>query len=151
MNVVSAATKCPKKSAKICKKQNGRHVFSLYNPSAQYGDRCLLMYFFVDDVFRFSEVKEQHESLSRQQNPPAEMEAGTMEDLISSEQEVHIQDLSGDLSEDGKSVLLDAGDAEKEEDSERGDRTATQPWRRHQGERHHQPVKQSAERNSTNC
>ncbi|XP_028440622.1 unconventional myosin-IXa isoform X1 [Perca flavescens] len=66
---------------------------------------------------RFSEVKKQHE---RQESPPAaEMDAGTMEDLTSSEQEGFVQDLSVELSEDSKPALLDVGEIEKEEDSER--------------------------------
>ncbi len=64
-------------------------------------------------------MKEQHERLSTQESPPAEMDAGTMEDLISSGQEVYVQDISGELSEDSKLVLLDIGETEKEEDSER--------------------------------
>ncbi|XP_032379863.1 unconventional myosin-IXAb isoform X2 [Etheostoma spectabile] len=66
---------------------------------------------------RFSEVKKQHE---RQESPPAaEMDAGTMEDLTSSGQEGFVQDLSVELSEDSKPALLDMGEIEKEEDSER--------------------------------
>ncbi|XP_035520725.1 unconventional myosin-IXAa-like [Morone saxatilis] len=65
---------------------------------------------------RFSETKKQHE---RQLGPPAEMDAGTMEDLPSSEQEGYVQDISGELSEDSKPVLFDVGETEKEEDSER--------------------------------
>ncbi len=69
----------------------------------------------ADIALRFSDLKEQHERLSRQQSPPAEMDAGMMEDLISSGQEVYIQD----PSENSNAVLLDSGEAEKEEDSER--------------------------------
>lgn len=64
-------------------------------------------------------MKEQHERLSTQQSPPEEMDAGSMEDLTSSGQEVYVQDISGELSEDSKLVLLDVGETEKEEDSER--------------------------------
>ncbi|XP_027147329.1 unconventional myosin-IXa-like isoform X3 [Larimichthys crocea] len=66
---------------------------------------------------RFSDVKER-ERLT-QQSPPAEMDAGPMVDLPLSEQEAYIQDISGELSEDSKPVLLDVGETEKEEDSER--------------------------------
>lgn len=64
-------------------------------------------------------MKEQHERLSRQQIPPAETDAGTMEDLPSSGQEGFIQDICGELSEDSKAAPLDAGETEKEDDSER--------------------------------
>ncbi|XP_074489947.1 unconventional myosin-IXAb-like isoform X6 [Sebastes fasciatus] len=62
---------------------------------------------------RFRQVKEQHERQA------AEMEAGTMEDLTSSGQDAYVQDISDELSEDSKPALLDAGETEKEEDSER--------------------------------
>ncbi|XP_063766935.1 unconventional myosin-IXAb-like isoform X2 [Eleginops maclovinus] len=67
---------------------------------------------------RFREVKEQHE---RQQSPAAaaEMDAGTMEDLTSSGQEVYDQDISVELSEDSQPAVLDLGEGEREEDSER--------------------------------
>ncbi|XP_018531366.1 unconventional myosin-IXAa isoform X2 [Lates calcarifer] len=70
---------------------------------------------------RFRELKEQHERqrLSRQQSPPAEMDAGTMEDLTSSGQESYVQDVSTELSEDSKLASFDVGETEKEEDSER--------------------------------
>ncbi|KAI3370612.1 hypothetical protein L3Q82_007180 [Scortum barcoo] len=68
---------------------------------------------------RFSEMKEQHERLSTQQSAPGEMEAGSMEDLTSSGQELYVRDISGELSEDSKPVLSDVGETEKEEDSER--------------------------------
>ncbi|XP_034541860.1 unconventional myosin-IXAa-like [Notolabrus celidotus] len=67
---------------------------------------------------RFRELKEQHERL-REQSPPAEMDAGTMDDISSSGQEVCVQDISVELSEDSKPVLCDVGEADKEEDSER--------------------------------
>uniref|UniRef100_A0A3B4VRW3 Myosin IXAb n=1 Tax=Seriola dumerili TaxID=41447 RepID=A0A3B4VRW3_SERDU len=70
---------------------------------------------------RFRELKEQHETqrLSGQQSPPAEVDAGTMEDLTTSGQEDHAQDVSAELSEDSKPVSLDVGETEREEDSER--------------------------------
>ncbi|XP_049928546.1 unconventional myosin-IXAa-like isoform X8 [Epinephelus moara] len=80
---------------------------------------------------RFSEVKEQHE---RQQSPPPEMEAGTMEDLASSGQEGYIQDVSVDLSEDSKPVLIDVGETEREEDSERS-RSADETSHRNRSKR----------------
>ncbi|XP_074534522.1 unconventional myosin-IXAa-like isoform X2 [Halichoeres trimaculatus] len=61
---------------------------------------------------RFRELKQQHERL-RDLSPPAEMDPGTMEE------EVCIQDISVELSEDSKPVLCDVVDAEREEDSER--------------------------------
>lgn len=70
---------------------------------------------FTDYVFRFSELKEEHERLCRQQSPPAEMDAGTMEDLPSSGHEGYVQEISCELSEDSKPVLLDVGQTEKEE------------------------------------
>ena len=75
--------------------------------------------FFIGNLFRFSEVKEQHERLSTQQGSPAETDAGTMEDLPSSGQEGFIQDVCGELSEDSQAVPLDAGETEKEDESER--------------------------------
>ncbi|XP_049429276.1 unconventional myosin-IXAb-like isoform X7 [Epinephelus fuscoguttatus] len=80
---------------------------------------------------RFREVKEQHE---RQQSPPPEMEAGTMEDLTSSGQEGYIQDVSVDLSEDSKPVLIDVGETEREEDSERS-RSADETSHRNRSKR----------------
>ncbi|XP_044212401.1 unconventional myosin-IXAa-like [Thunnus albacares] len=67
---------------------------------------------------RFIEVKEQHE---RQLlcSPPAEMDAGTEEDLTASGQESCIQDTSAEPAEDSKPVSFDEGETEKEEDSER--------------------------------
>ncbi|KAL3061132.1 hypothetical protein OYC64_009357 [Pagothenia borchgrevinki] len=66
---------------------------------------------------RFREVKEQHE---RQQSPAAaEMDAGTIEDLTSSGQEVCDQDISVELTEDPQPAVLDGGEMEREEDSER--------------------------------
>ncbi|XP_028286228.1 unconventional myosin-IXa-like isoform X11 [Parambassis ranga] len=56
---------------------------------------------------RFRELREQHVTLSRE--PPAEMDAGTVEELAPTGQDV-------ELSEDSKS---DATETEKEEDSER--------------------------------
>nr|XP_033490990.1 unconventional myosin-IXAa-like isoform X12 [Epinephelus lanceolatus] len=80
---------------------------------------------------RFREVKEQHE---RQQSPPPEMEAGTMEDLASSGQEGYIQGVSVDLSEDSKPVLIDVGETEREEDSERS-RSADETSHRNRSKR----------------
>ncbi|KAL7402094.1 hypothetical protein ABVT39_009474 [Epinephelus coioides] len=80
---------------------------------------------------RFREVKEQHEG---QQSPPPEMEAGTMEDLASSGQEGYIQDVSVDLSEDSKPVLIDVGETEREEDSERS-RSADETSHRNRSKR----------------
>ncbi|XP_041794707.1 unconventional myosin-IXAa-like isoform X6 [Chelmon rostratus] len=65
---------------------------------------------------RFSDVKEQHERFS---SPPADMDAGTMEDLPSSEHEGYVQDISGELSEGSKPVPSDVGEMEKEENSSR--------------------------------
>nr|XP_020516273.1 unconventional myosin-IXa-like isoform X4 [Labrus bergylta] len=67
---------------------------------------------------RFRELKEQHERL-REQSPPAEMDEGTMEDLTSSIQEVCVQDISVEISEDSQPVLFDVGETEREDDSER--------------------------------
>ncbi|CAJ1056067.1 unconventional myosin-IXAa-like [Xyrichtys novacula] len=67
---------------------------------------------------RFRELKEQHERL-RQQSPPAEMDAGTMEDVSSSGQEVCIQDISVELPEDSKPVPCNVGEPEREDDSDR--------------------------------
>ncbi|KAK5901833.1 hypothetical protein CesoFtcFv8_007152 [Champsocephalus esox] len=66
---------------------------------------------------RFRDVKEQHE---RHPSPAAaEMDAGAIEDLTSSGQEVCDQDISVELTEDPQPAVLDGGDMEREEDSER--------------------------------
>uniref|UniRef100_A0A665UVM7 Myosin IXAb n=1 Tax=Echeneis naucrates TaxID=173247 RepID=A0A665UVM7_ECHNA len=65
---------------------------------------------------RLRELKEEYET---QQSPPAEMDAGTMDDLTTSAQDSYVQDVSAELSEDSKPVLLDVGETKKEEDSER--------------------------------
>ncbi|XP_031720714.1 unconventional myosin-IXAa-like isoform X1 [Anarrhichthys ocellatus] len=80
---------------------------------------------------RFREVKEQRE---RQQSPPAETDAGTMEDLASSGQEAYVQDVSVELSEDSKSAPLDPGETEKEEDSERS-RSTDEPSHKNRSKR----------------
>uniref|UniRef100_A0A8D3C5S1 Unconventional myosin-IXa-like n=1 Tax=Scophthalmus maximus TaxID=52904 RepID=A0A8D3C5S1_SCOMX len=49
----------------------------------------------------------------------AEMDAGTTEDLTSLGQDSGVQDMSAELSEDPKPVLVGVGETEKEEDSER--------------------------------
>lgn len=64
---------------------------------------------------RFCDIKEEHEKLTRQQSPPADTDAGPMEDLPSSDQEVDTQEISCEAPEDPKSVLLDPGQAEREE------------------------------------
>lgn len=71
---------------------------------------------FTDNVFRFDQLKEDHE---RRQSPPAEMSAGTMEDLPSSGQEILCE-----VSEDSKPVLLDVGQTEKEERGRSTDETS---------------------------
>ncbi|XP_059192007.1 unconventional myosin-IXa-like [Centropristis striata] len=63
---------------------------------------------------RFREVKEQHDG---QQSLAAETEAGDMEELTSSGQDGHVQDVSVDLSEDSRPAPSDV--LEREEDSER--------------------------------
>lgn len=64
---------------------------------------------------RFCDLKEEHEKLTRQQSPPADADAGPMEDLPSSDQEVYTQEISCEAPEDPKSVLLDTGQTEREE------------------------------------
>ncbi|XP_047189505.1 unconventional myosin-IXAb-like isoform X4 [Scophthalmus maximus] len=68
---------------------------------------------------RLREVKTQHERLCGEQSTSAEMDAGTTEDLTSLGQDSGVQDMSAELSEDPKPVLVDVGETEKEEDSER--------------------------------
>nr|XP_046248989.1 unconventional myosin-IXAa-like isoform X9 [Scatophagus argus] len=71
---------------------------------------------------RFTELKEQHERLSR--CPPDEMDPGAMEDLPSSGQENYVQDVSGELYEDSKPVALDVLETEKVERSRSIDETS---------------------------
>ncbi|XP_026166425.1 unconventional myosin-IXAb-like isoform X3 [Mastacembelus armatus] len=68
---------------------------------------------------RFRELKEQHErqQLSREQSQPADMDAGIMEDLTSSEPESSVQNIC--VSQDSKPVSFEVEETEKEEDSER--------------------------------
>ncbi|KAF0040544.1 hypothetical protein F2P81_006442 [Scophthalmus maximus] len=68
---------------------------------------------------RLREVKTQHERLCGEQSTSAEMDAGTTEDLTSLGQDSGVQDMSAELSEDPKPVLVGVGETEKEEDSER--------------------------------
>lgn len=77
---------------------------------------------FVDDtfvfltniVFRFTDLKEQHERHSGQPSQPADIDAGTVEDLPSSGGEIYVQDITLEISEDAN-----VAETEKEEDSER--------------------------------
>lgn len=80
---------------------------------------------FINNVCRFRELKEQHERqlLNGEPQEKAEgmmvLDTGTMEDLSLPRHENEVQDLSTEPDEDSKSPLLDVGDAEKEEDTER--------------------------------
>ncbi|XP_068595862.1 unconventional myosin-IXAb-like [Brachionichthys hirsutus] len=72
---------------------------------------------------RFSEMKKQHETLCRRSSsPPAETDAGPLEDIPSSGQEVYIHDVSGELYEVSEPVLKDVG--EREERSRSTDETS---------------------------
>ncbi|KAL6106364.1 myo9a [Pungitius sinensis] len=77
---------------------------------------------------RFREVKE------RQLSPPAEADAGDVEDLAPSGQEADGQAVSAEHPEDSKSAALDPGETEREDDSERS-RSTDEPSHRNRSKR----------------
>ncbi|XP_062276509.1 unconventional myosin-IXAb-like [Scomber scombrus] len=82
---------------------------------------------------RFIEVKEQHEK-QPPCSPPAEVDAGAMEDLTTSEQESDVQDVSTEPAEDSKPVSFDEGETEREEDSEQN-RSVDETSHKHRSKR----------------
>lgn len=75
-------------------------------------------------MFRFAELKEEHERLNTEQNQPSEMDAGPAEDRPALEQEGSIQEIPSDLSEGLQPEPLDSRQAEKEEQGRSADETS---------------------------
>ncbi|XP_072242418.1 unconventional myosin-IXAa-like isoform X4 [Leuresthes tenuis] len=65
---------------------------------------------------RFKDLKEQHEKLRRQLNPPVEVDTGTLEDFASPGHRGYVD---VEPSAESEPILLDATEMEREEDSER--------------------------------
>lgn len=75
-------------------------------------------------MFRFAELKEEHERLNAEQNQSSEMDIGPAEDLPALEQEGSIQEIPSDLSESLQPDHLDSRQAEKEEQGRSADETS---------------------------
>lgn len=66
-------------------------------------------------MFRFAELKEEHERLNAKQNQPSEMDVGPEEDLPTLEQEGNVQETQDELPEGSQPVHFDSRLVEKEE------------------------------------
>lgn len=78
-------------------------------------------------------MKEQHEK-QLLCSPPAEVDAGAMEDITTSGQESDVLDVSTEPAEDSKPVSFDEGETEREEDSEQN-RSVDETSHKHRSKR----------------
>lgn len=72
-------------------------------------------------MFRFAQLKEEHERLNTEQNQLSKMDVGPAEELPALEQEGSIQEIPSDLSEGLQPDHLDSRQAEKEEQGRSAD------------------------------